>query len=62
MLSLDELRQALNRPDLSDEQVTQGRDFLYWLADQLIDDYLAESDRSPPNTHEAASPQTRQVQ
>lgn len=48
MLSLEELRQALGRSDLTDDQVTETRDFLYWLTDALIDDYLADQDRRLP--------------
>ena len=44
MLSLDELRRHLRRPDLSDEQAAAARDLLSALADMLIDDYLAERD------------------
>lgn len=42
MLSLDELRRLLHRPDLTDEQAAEARDLLANLADMLIDDYMAE--------------------
>ncbi len=44
MLSLDELRRLLRRPNLSDEQAAEARNLLSTLADMLIDDYLAERD------------------
>jgi hypothetical protein len=44
MLSLDELRRLLRRPDLSDDETAAARDLLSTLADMLIDDYLAERD------------------
>jgi hypothetical protein len=44
MLTIEELRQALGRPELTDAQVAEVRDFLYGLANMLIDDYLAGLD------------------
>jgi hypothetical protein len=49
MLSLDELRRLLDRPDLTDAQATKIRDLLSTLADMLIDDYLAERNPFSPD-------------
>jgi hypothetical protein len=48
MMSLEELRQALGRPDLSDERTAALRDVLYGLADMLIDDYLTGQEAADP--------------
>ena len=48
MMSIEELRQVLKRPDLSDERVAALRDALYGLAEMLIDDYLAGQDARAP--------------
>ena len=44
MMSTDELRRLIKRPDLSDEQIKEIRATLYTLAEMLIDDYLREKD------------------
>jgi len=40
MLSYDECRKILGRPELTDEQVEQIRDSLYAFAHAMIDDYI----------------------
>ena len=40
MLSIDDCRQTLGRPDLTDEQVVQIRDTLYGLAHAFVDEYF----------------------
>lgn len=42
MMSIEELRQILNRPELTDEQLLQIRDDLYCFARVLIEGYLRE--------------------
>ena len=58
MLSNDELRRLLKRPDLNDVEAERIARELSWLADALIDDYLASSDtREKPreDTHDQRS-------
>jgi hypothetical protein len=45
MLSLDECRQILGLPDLTDDQVREIRDTLYGFAHTLIDEHLREKRR-----------------
>jgi hypothetical protein len=42
VLSIDELRQILNRPELTDEQLEQVRDDLHCFARVLIEGYLRQ--------------------
>jgi len=49
MLSLDEFRRLLHRPDLTDEQAAEARDLFATLARMLIEDYLAERDPLRPD-------------
>ncbi len=42
MLSIEECRAILGRPDLTDQQITDIRDTLYGFARTLIDEYLRE--------------------
>ena len=49
MMTLDELRQSLGRPGLTDEEAATVRDFLYGLANMLVDDYVAGKGVPPPH-------------
>jgi hypothetical protein len=42
MLSIEELRKSLNRPNMSDEQVAEIRDALYCFARIFVEGYLRE--------------------
>ncbi len=42
MLSIEELRKSLKRPELSDDQVAGLRDTLYCFARVLVEGYLRE--------------------
>jgi hypothetical protein len=48
VLSIDDIRRSLERPDLTDEQAAEVRDLLYTLARLLIADYLAEGGKPVP--------------
>lgn len=56
MLSLDDLRRLLNRPDLPDEEAEAARTLLTTLANMLIDDYLAERDPFRPDHDQRSEP------
>jgi hypothetical protein len=40
MLSIEECRQILGKPALTDEQVVEIRDSIYCFAHALVDDYV----------------------
>jgi hypothetical protein len=48
MLTPDQMREFLGRPEMSDDQVTEIRDILYAFADTFIDDYLRRYGPKPP--------------
>jgi hypothetical protein len=48
MLSIEELRKMLGRPELTDEQLEQIRDDLYCFARVFIDAYLRQRRGTPP--------------
>lgn len=50
MLSIERIRELLDRPELTDDQVEQARDDLYCFARVFIDAYLSERRRgtTPP--------------
>ncbi len=51
MMSIDQLRQILNRPELTDAQLEKIRSDLYCFARVLIEAYLRERrGRLPPNS------------
>lgn len=50
MLSIDECRQILKRPELTDQQVADIRDSLYCFAHALVDEYLRQKRSASSDT------------
>jgi len=48
MLSIEECRQILGKPELTDEQIVEIRDSLYCFAHALVDEYLRSREKPPP--------------
>jgi len=48
MLSIEDCRQILGKPELTDEQVAEIRDSLYCFAHAFVDEYLRRRKTHPP--------------
>ncbi len=48
MLSIEECRKILGKPELTDEQVAEIRDTLYSFAHAMVDEYLRRRGHKRP--------------
>jgi len=56
MLSIEECRTILGKPELTDEQIAEIRDTLCAFAHTLIDGFLRDGLPTSPRRHERSEP------